>query len=96
MLQKWRYGTISNFDYLMHLNNTADRSYNDLTQYPVFPWVLSDYVSEKLDLNDHQNYRDLSKPIGALNENRLKRLRQRCKEMQETTTGFNVFLSSYQ
>lgn len=34
MLQKWRYGTISNFDYLMYLNQQADRSYNDLTQYP--------------------------------------------------------------
>jgi factor associated with neutral sphingomyelinase activation len=34
MLQKWRYGAISNFEYLMYLNNMADRSYNDLTQYP--------------------------------------------------------------
>ena len=32
-------GEISNFQYLMHLNTLAGRSYNDLTQYPVFPWV---------------------------------------------------------
>ena len=42
MLQKWRYGAISNFEYLMYLNNMADRSYNDLTQYPgnahAFKW----------------------------------------------------------
>ena len=30
----------------MHLNTLAGRSYNDLMQYPVFPWVLSDYESE--------------------------------------------------
>ena len=30
----------------MHLNTLAGRSYNDLMQYPVFPWVLADYVSE--------------------------------------------------
>ena len=41
-------------------------SYNDLTQYPVFPWVLADYVSEELDLTDPGVYRDLSKPMGAL------------------------------
>ena len=26
---------MSNFDYLMQLNNIAGRSYNDLNQYPV-------------------------------------------------------------
>jgi len=29
----------------MHLNTLAGRSYNDLMQYPVFPWVISDYTS---------------------------------------------------
>lgn len=53
----------------------ADRSENDLTQYPVFPWVLADYVSDSIDLTDPGVYRDLSKPIGALNEDRLKRLK---------------------
>lgn len=82
MLQKWRYGAISNFDYLMYLNNIADRSYNDLTQYPVFPWVLTDYSSAELDLNNPKAFRDLSKPIGALNDERLTRLRQRYNEMK--------------
>ena len=36
---KWIKGEISNFDYLMHLNVAAGRSFQDLTQYPVFPWV---------------------------------------------------------
>ena len=36
---KWLKGEISNFDYLMHLNIAAGRSFQDLTQYPVFPWV---------------------------------------------------------
>ena len=89
MLQKWRYGAISNFDYLMYLNNMADRSYNDLTQYPVFPWVLTDYSSENLDLNDPRVFRDLSKPVGALQEERLMRLKQRCKEMSASVTSFS-------
>jgi hypothetical protein len=89
MLQKWRYGVISNFDYIMHLNNIADRSFNDLTQYPVFPWVLCDYTSSTLDLNEPKSFRDLSKPIGALNEERLQRFRQRCSEMQAATTTFS-------
>lgn len=32
-------------------------------QYPVFPWVLSDYSSESLDLSDSSSFRDLSKVL---------------------------------
>lgn len=35
MTERWVGGEISNFEYLMHLNTLAGRSYNDLTQYPV-------------------------------------------------------------
>lgn len=62
-------------------NSLADRTSNDLTQYPVFPWVICDYESAELDLNDPKVYRDLTKPIGALNEERLARLKERCEEM---------------
>ncbi|XP_048243612.1 neurobeachin-like isoform X2 [Haliotis rufescens] len=70
MTQKWQRREISNFDYIMYLNTIAGRTYNDLNQYPVFPWVLVNYDSEELDLSQPANYRDLSKPIGALNETR--------------------------
>eukprot|EP00698_Gefionella_okellyi_P006757 TRINITY_DN1619_c0_g1_i2.p1 TRINITY_DN1619_c0_g1~~TRINITY_DN1619_c0_g1_i2.p1 ORF type:complete len:1787 (-),score=398.56 TRINITY_DN1619_c0_g1_i2:43-5403(-) len=68
--QRWQTGEISNFHYLMLLNTLAGRSYNDLTQYPVFPWVLSDYESETIDLSNVKFYRDLTLPMGALTEKR--------------------------
>ncbi|XP_035827819.1 neurobeachin [Aplysia californica] len=70
MTHKWQKREISNFDYIMYLNTIAGRTYNDLNQYPVFPWVLVNYESEQLDLSSANSYRDLSKPIGALNETR--------------------------
>lgn len=72
-----------NFIYSFFDYSLADRTTNDLTQYPVFPWVISDYLSQEIDLNDPKTYRDLTKPIGALNENRLKQLRERYEEMDE-------------
>eukprot|EP00797_Seminavis_robusta_P003846 Sro1247_g255870.1 Lipopolysaccharide-responsive and beige-like anchor protein (891) ;mRNA; r:6386-9058 len=69
----WAEGRITNFDYLLHLNMLSGRSYNDICQYPVMPWVLSNYKSEDIpDLNDPNNFRDLTKPVGALNPNRLQ------------------------
>ena len=40
LTQKWVNREISNFEYLIQLNTIAGRSYNDLSQYPVFPWIL--------------------------------------------------------
>ena len=55
---------MSNFHYLMFVNTLAGRTFNDLTQYPVFPWVISNYKDEELDLTNPRNFRDLTKPIG--------------------------------
>lgn len=55
----------------------------DLTHYPVYPWVIQDYVSENLDLNDPKIYRDLSKPIGAMNMKRLHDFKSRYYELPE-------------
>ncbi|XP_059820055.1 neurobeachin a isoform X3 [Hypanus sabinus] len=70
MTQRWQRREISNFEYLMFLNTVAGRTYNDLNQYPVFPWVITNYESEELDLTLPGNFRDLSKPIGSLNPKR--------------------------
>ncbi|XP_050379175.1 BEACH domain-containing protein B isoform X2 [Argentina anserina] len=70
--ESWRRRDVTNFEYLMILNTLAGRSYNDLTQYPVFPWVLADYSSEVLDFNKSSTFRDLSKPVGALDSKRFE------------------------
>ncbi|KAM7253246.1 hypothetical protein ACFE04_025864 [Oxalis oulophora] len=70
--ESWRRRDISNFEYLMILNTLAGRSFNDLTQYPVFPWVIADYSSEDLDFNKSSTFRDLSKPVGALDLKRFE------------------------
>lgn len=57
LTQLWSSGQISNFEYLTHLNKHAGRSFNDLMQYPVFPFILRDYTSETLDLQDSSIYR---------------------------------------
>ncbi|XP_078386858.1 WD repeat- and FYVE domain-containing protein 4 [Cetorhinus maximus] len=79
--QKWQKGEISNFEYLMHLNTLAGRTYNDLMQYPVFPWILADYDSEELDLTNAKTFRDLSKPMGAQTEERKEKFVQRYFEV---------------
>lgn len=54
---------------------------NDLSKYPVYPWIISDYKSATLDLKNTEVYRDLSKPIGALNLKRLSDFKARYFEL---------------
>ncbi|GMS90035.1 hypothetical protein PENTCL1PPCAC_12210, partial [Pristionchus entomophagus] len=86
MTERWQKREISNFDYLMFLNTVAGRSFNDLNQYPVFPWVLTNYSDEKLDLSVASNFRDLSKPIGALSEARRKQFEERYQNWDDPST----------
>jgi len=53
----WQRGRVTNFEYLMFLNREAGRSFKDLTQYPVFPWIIQDYSSPTLDLSNPAVYR---------------------------------------
>ncbi|KAL3880046.1 hypothetical protein ACJMK2_032318, partial [Sinanodonta woodiana] len=82
MTQKWQRREISNFDYIMYLNTIAGRTYNDLNQYPVFPWVIVNYDSDELDLSQPSNFRDLSKPVGALNPSRKEFFEERYKSWE--------------
>ncbi|WWC88365.1 uncharacterized protein L201_003276 [Kwoniella dendrophila CBS 6074] len=66
LMRKWQNREISNFAYLQLLNQYANRTPNDVTQYPVFPWVLTDYTSDVLDLNSDSSFRDFKWPMGAL------------------------------
>ncbi|OHT15288.1 hypothetical protein TRFO_14189 [Tritrichomonas foetus] len=64
----WTNNLLSNFDYLLYLNTVAGRSFNDFSQYPIFPWVVGDY-----DTYLPQKLRDLSKPMGQLSPERAQR-----------------------
>ncbi|XP_028661999.2 neurobeachin-like protein 1 isoform X1 [Erpetoichthys calabaricus] len=91
LTQKWVNREISNFDYLIQLNTIAGRTYNDLAQYPVFPWILADYTSEELNLNNPAVFRDLSKPIGVANEKNAKCVRERYENFEDPTGTIDKF-----
>ncbi|KAJ3182617.1 Neurobeachin-like protein 1 [Geranomyces variabilis] len=91
MTERWTRREISNFEYLMWLNTVSGRTYNDLTQYPVFPWIIRDFQSETLDLANLSIYRDLSKPIGALDEARLQGFLERYEAFSDPSGHIKKF-----
>lgn len=69
---KWVNGKMSNFGYLMTLNLLSGRSFNDMSQYPIFPLII--VLTDNYNINDPAMYRDLTKPIGALSDEKLEKL----------------------
>ena len=82
LTEAWAAREISNFEYLMHLNKIAGRTYNDLGQYPIFPWVLADYKSNSLDLRNPKNFRDFRWPMGAQNEDQRALITQKYNDLR--------------
>lgn len=65
--EKWMNWEISNFEYLMLINIYANRSYNDLSHYPVFPWLHlneNEFGNEVKSIQDCA--RDLTRNMGQL------------------------------
>ncbi|XP_028280136.1 lysosomal-trafficking regulator isoform X3 [Parambassis ranga] len=83
LTQLWGSGQITNFEYLTHLNKHAGRSFNDLMQYPVFPFILRDYTSETLDLQEPNIYRNLSKPIAVQSKEKEDRYVDNYRYLEE-------------
>ena len=90
----WINGWISNFDYLLLVNKMANRSFCDVSQYPVMPWVLKQYGSSELDFENPRIYRDLEKPIGALNEDKLEKFKGKYFEILKQNTDEQPYMYS--
>jgi len=93
--REWQRGNVSNFEYLLALNSAAGRSFHDLSRYPVFPWVIADHTSASLDLTSEATFRDLSKPVGALNQERLEYFQTRLEGMQDMEGGAFLYGTHY-
>ena len=63
----WKNNLISSLEYLMWINIYGNRSFRDIQQYPVFPWILNQYDYENYEeLINNLDIRDFRFPMGML------------------------------
>ena len=105
----WKNYLISNMELLMWLNIYSDRSYNDLSQYPVLPWILSDYsrsiLNEKTLYENNECmkenlYRDLNLQLGMIdtNDNGLRKndyIKNLEYSTQQNLENGNILVGNY-
>ena len=61
--ESWQNYNISTLEYLIWINIYGGRSFNDLNQYPIYPWIITNYSSKEIYKKD---FRSLNTPIGML------------------------------
>ena len=93
---------MNTFSFLMHLNLFSNRSYNDLSQYPIFPWLVKDIV--ELMGNEAKNFScesdiksEISKlSIAKLNKNSAEAKHcNRCGKILEWNYPYTICQECY-
>ena len=75
----WKSNKISTLEYLMWINIYGNRSFRDIAQYPVFPWLLNKYESNNFKdlVSNEKNIRDFRLPMGMMSiDDRSKKRRE--------------------
>ena len=75
-MEEWQKNNISTLEYLMWLNIYSGRSFDDLTQYPVFPWIIANYSNDAEKISVENDLRNLSIPIGMMDISDKAQLRK--------------------
>ena len=71
ILNQFKNGKISNYLYLLYLNKYSTRTFSDLSQYPVFPWLILE--NDKIRyLNDYFDNKSNSKNILEIEPRNMK------------------------
>ena len=81
--QLWLDGSMTNFEYLLVINMAGGRSFQNSSQYPIFPFIFNNYnreISKSSSilnfLRDPQIYRNLAKPSGCLDNAKFEVLKK--------------------
>ena len=100
----FRKGKITNYEYILYLNKYSTRSYNDLSQYPIFPWLIkqNDKIPEIMSLlsnkeiiqNDLNYLRDMNYPISLQSEEKRKESEMKFLE-EKKNSNFPTHLGTH-
>ena len=66
LYEKWQNWEMSTFKFLMFCNMYSNRSLNDINQYPVYPWIITNYTDKELSLEKENTFRPFGVPMGMM------------------------------
>ena len=108
--KKWNENQISTLEYIMWVNIFGNRSLRDINQYPVFPWIITNYItsfefSEEEKTNNEiieiikkglieKSKRDFNCPLGLMELNE-KGLRRKITYINQYINAFKCIKEEF-
>ena len=72
------------------MNLYASRSFEDLSQYPIMPWVFASYKNN--ENIDRITLRDMRTPVGAISKEKVEMFKSKYFEMVKKQPKLSPYL----
>ena len=68
----YKKGEITNYEYLLNLNKLSTRTFNDWSQYPIFPWIITNIAKlvkgDKINFQQNQEEEEVEEQINDMRD----------------------------
>ena len=95
LIIEWQEEQLTTYEYLLFLNKFSSRTYNDVNQYPVFPWIKRKFEMIKGEKEAKPVPRDFKYPMSSQREELRKEALNRFKEDEENGEHFPVHYGNH-
>ena len=95
LISEWLEERLNTYEYLLFLNKYSSRTFNDVNQYPIFPWIIKKY-----QVNTEKNtidivFRDFKYPMAAQNEDSRRTALNRFEDDEESKVKFPTHFGTH-
>ena len=95
LIIEWQEERLSTYEYLLFLNKYGTRTFNDVNQYPIFPWLIRKFKVDNKSKKIEEIFRNFKYPMAAqVEDNRLTAL-NRFEDDEQTNVKFPVHYGTH-
>ena len=98
LVSEWQQEQITTYEYLLFLNKYSTRTYNEVNQYPIFPWLIRKFAineDQKGQRETSSELRDFRYPMAAQNEESRQSALNRFKDDEDIGEIFPIHYGTH-
>ena len=90
LINEWMEEQLTTYEYLLFMNKLSTRTYNDINQYPIYPWIIRKYEINQTTNEVIEKYRDFKYPMASQLEQNRDMALQKFQDDEENGDDFPI------